>query len=36
VERALQLLSGPLRRRVAATLREPGRLHYLEDGHPRR
>jgi 8-oxo-dGTP pyrophosphatase MutT (NUDIX family) len=34
VDRALQLLSGPVRRRVAATVRDPGRLHYLEDGHP--
>lgn len=33
VDRALQLLSGPVRRRVAATLSQPGRLHYLEDGH---
>ena len=32
VERALNLLSGPIRRRVAATLSEPGRLSYLEDG----
>ena len=32
IERALSLLSGPLRRRVGATLRKPGRLHYLEDG----
>lgn len=32
VERALDLLSGPIRRRVAATLSEPGRLSYLEDG----
>lgn len=34
VERALQLLSGPVRRRVAATLGKPGRLRYLEDGRP--
>jgi 8-oxo-dGTP pyrophosphatase MutT (NUDIX family) len=34
VERALKLLSGPVRRRVAATLREPGNLRYLEDGRP--
>jgi len=35
VERALQLLSGPVRRRVGATLSKPGRrLHYLEDGRP--
>ncbi|HZC70328.1 MAG TPA: NUDIX hydrolase [Jatrophihabitans sp.] len=33
-ERALDLLSGPVRRRVAATLSKPGRLHYLEDGRP--
>ena len=33
-ERALHLLSGPVRRRVAATLSKPGRLRYLEDGHP--
>ena len=32
VDRALSLLSGPIRRRVAATLSEPGRLSYLEDG----
>lgn len=34
VDRALRLLSGPVRRRVAATISEPGRLLYLEDGHP--
>ncbi|HEY8300699.1 MAG TPA: NUDIX hydrolase [Jatrophihabitans sp.] len=34
VERALKLLSGPVRRRVAATLHEPGRCRYLEDGRP--
>jgi 8-oxo-dGTP diphosphatase len=33
-ERALDLLSGPVRRRVAATLSKPGRLRYLEDGRP--
>jgi 8-oxo-dGTP pyrophosphatase MutT (NUDIX family) len=36
VDRALHLLSGPVRRRVAATLSQPGRLHYLEDGRPPR
>jgi 8-oxo-dGTP pyrophosphatase MutT (NUDIX family) len=36
MDRALQLLSGPVRRRVAATLNQEGRLHYLEDGHPPR
>ena len=34
VERALDLLSGPVRRRLAATLSKPGRLRYLEDGRP--
>jgi hypothetical protein len=34
LERALELLSGPVRRRVAATLSKPGRLRYLEDGLP--
>jgi hypothetical protein len=34
VERALDLLSGPVRRRVAATVSNPGRLRYLEDGRP--
>lgn len=34
VERALGLLSGPVRRRVAATVSKPGRLRYLEDGRP--
>ncbi len=34
VERALQLLSGPVRRRVRATVEGPGRVHYLEDGRP--
>ena len=34
VERALELLSGPVRRRVAAAVRKPGRVHYLEDGRP--
>ena len=32
IERALRLLSGPVRRRVASALRKPGRLRYLEDG----
>jgi 8-oxo-dGTP pyrophosphatase MutT (NUDIX family) len=34
VDRALRLLSGPIRRRVARTVRKPGRTHYLEDGRP--
>ena len=34
VERALELLSGPVRRRVTAAVRKPGRVHYLEDGRP--
>lgn len=34
VDRDLHLLSGPVRRRVAATLSKPGRLRYLEDGRP--
>jgi 8-oxo-dGTP pyrophosphatase MutT (NUDIX family) len=33
-ERALSRLSGPVRRRVGATLGKPRQLHYLEDGHP--
>ena len=32
LDRALPLLSGPVRRRVTAALSKPGRLHYLEDG----
>lgn len=32
VERALGLLSGPVRRRVAAAVSKPGRTQYLEDG----
>ena len=32
VERALALLSGPVRRRVAAAVDGPRRLRYLEDG----
>ena len=35
VDRALELLSGPVRRRVAAAVKNPGRLRYLEDGRPR-
>jgi 8-oxo-dGTP pyrophosphatase MutT (NUDIX family) len=34
VDRALKLLSGPVRRRVAAAVTKPHRLHYLEDGRP--
>jgi 8-oxo-dGTP diphosphatase len=34
VERALALLSGPVRRRVAAAVDKPRRLRYLEDGRP--
>jgi len=34
VERALDLLSGPVRRRVAAAVSKPGRTQYLEDGRP--
>jgi 8-oxo-dGTP diphosphatase len=34
VERALKRLSGPVRRRVAATVTKPGKLRYLEDGRP--
>jgi 8-oxo-dGTP pyrophosphatase MutT (NUDIX family) len=33
LEHALHMLSGPVRRRVAATLTKGGRLRYLEDGH---
>ena len=32
VDEALRLLSGPLRRRVSAAVKKPGRLRYLEDG----
>jgi ADP-ribose pyrophosphatase YjhB (NUDIX family) len=32
--RALELLSGPLRRRVGAVLAAPGECVYLEDGRP--
>ena len=31
---ALELLSGPLRRRVGAALAEPDGCVYLEDGRP--
>src|SRR6478752_5571287 len=34
VERALELLSGPVRRRVAAAVEEPRRMRYLEGGRP--
>jgi 8-oxo-dGTP diphosphatase len=34
VDRALRLLSGPVRRRVAAAVRKPARTQYLEDGRP--
>jgi len=34
VERALALLSGPVRRRVAAAVDKPRRFRYLEDGRP--
>ena len=34
VDRALTLLSGPVRRRVAAAVHRPRRVHYLEDGRP--
>jgi 8-oxo-dGTP pyrophosphatase MutT (NUDIX family) len=34
VDRALRLLSGPVRRRVAAAVTKPRRLQYLEDGRP--
>jgi 8-oxo-dGTP diphosphatase len=36
IDRALRLLSGPIRRRVAATAGKPRRLRYLEDGRPLR
>jgi hypothetical protein len=32
VDRALTLLSGPVRRRVKAAFNHPRRLSYLEDG----
>ncbi len=34
VDRALTLLSGPVRRRVAAAVRNPRRMLYLENGRP--
>ncbi len=34
VSKALRLLSGPVRRRVAAVVDKPRRLRYLEDGRP--
>jgi 8-oxo-dGTP pyrophosphatase MutT (NUDIX family) len=34
VSKALRLLSGPVRRRVAAAVDKPRRLRYLEDGRP--
>jgi len=34
VGKALRLLSGPVRRRVAAAVDKPRRLRYLEDGRP--
>jgi 8-oxo-dGTP diphosphatase len=34
VDRALPLLSGPVRRRVKAAVKHPRRLCYLEDGRP--
>lgn len=34
IDRALSLLSGPIRRRVTMATSKPGRLHYLEDGRP--
>ena len=34
VPKALRQLSGPVRRRVAAAVATPRRLHYLEDGQP--
>lgn len=33
-KRALELLSRPVRRRVAAVLGDRNRVHYLEDGRP--
>ncbi len=32
VDEALSLLSGPVRRRVRATVKKPNRVRYLEDG----
>ena len=34
VDKALRRLSGPVRRRVAAAVKKPGELQYLEDGRP--
>jgi 8-oxo-dGTP diphosphatase len=34
MDRALKLLSGPVRRRVAVAVHEPRRMHYLENGRP--
>jgi 8-oxo-dGTP pyrophosphatase MutT (NUDIX family) len=34
VDRALRLLSGPVRRRVAVAVHAPRCLHYLENGRP--
>jgi 8-oxo-dGTP diphosphatase len=34
VDRALRLLSGPVRRRVTAAVTKPRTVHYLEDGRP--
>jgi 8-oxo-dGTP diphosphatase len=34
VDRALKLLSGPVRRRVAAAVQHPRRTQYLENGRP--
>jgi 8-oxo-dGTP pyrophosphatase MutT (NUDIX family) len=34
VDKALRRLSGPVRRRVAAAVKKPGKLQYLEDGRP--
>lgn len=34
VDRALKLLSGPVRRRVAAAVQNPRRVMYLESGRP--
>lgn len=34
LDRALKLLSGPVRRRVAVAVHEPRRMHNLENGRP--
>jgi 8-oxo-dGTP diphosphatase len=34
IDRALRLLSGPIRRRVSMAIDKPRRLRYLEDGRP--